>query len=341
MNRQSGLLVMLALLLAASPALACEPRQEVDPCTGRPRTAPAAPALLGGPPGAPAADSAPAEPVAEPPAAAPEPEAAGTPQEEVRPETPARALTPVDTADAERNRAALRLGRLARGVRSGPAASLTVPTGLGASAGEAFAGIGFQARTRYTRNSDAGGVVGMGFGNARDVALEVALSSYSTFRSAPFTTGGLSFRLHRLMGDRLGVAAGWENALAWGGQDAESSVYAAATGLVSLRDDPRTPLSSLALTLGAGNGRFRREADDRAGRQTVNLFGAVGLRVLEPVSLVADWTGQDMAAGVSVTPIPRVPLVVTAGAADLTGSAGDGARFILSVGFGIAVPWRL
>ncbi len=60
----------------------------------------------------------------------------------------------------------------------------------------------------------------------------------------------------------------------------------------------------------------------------------------EPLSVVADWTGQDLNAGISATPVPRVPLVVTAGAADITGSAGDGARFILSVGYGVAVPWR-
>jgi hypothetical protein len=335
MHRFPGLLVLLALLAAAPPAFACTQvqEQEIDPCTGRPRVV-AAPL-----PGDPVTD-APAPGAPEAPDATPAggPPPADTARSEV---PPPRSATEVDTASAERFREALGLGRLSRGVRSGPAASLSVPTGLGAQAGEVFVGIGFQARTRYTDDADAGAVLGVGLGDARTLALEVALSSYSTLRSVPFETGGVSARLHRVVGEELGVAAGWENLLGWGDLDAQSSLYVAATRLLRLRDDPRAPLSSVALTLGAGNGRFRSEADDAAGRESVNVFGAVGVRVLEPLSLVADWTGQDLNAGVSLTPLPRVPLVVTAGAADLTGSAGDGARFILSVGFGFAVPWRL
>jgi hypothetical protein len=37
---------------------------------------------------------------------------------------------------------------------------------------------------------------------------------------------------------------------------------------------------------------------------------------------------------VSVTPTRHLPLVLNAGLADLTGSAGDGTRFILSAGLG-------
>jgi hypothetical protein len=320
MHRLTGSAAFAALLLAA-PAFACEAQQEIDPCTGRPYPTAVAP-----PDTTPAPPEVPVEPQPEP-----------TP----KPLPPPRDTASVDTASADAFRARLRLGRQARGVRAGPAASLTVPTGLGASGGEAFVGVGFQARTRYTRSGDAGAVAGIGFGDARKAALEVAVSSYSTFRSAPFTTGGVSARVHRLFGEQTSAAVGWENLATWGRSDAQPSVYLAATRLLRLREEPRDRLSAAALTLGVGNGRFRREADDLAGRQTVNVFGAAALRVLEPVSLVADWSGQDLAAGLSVTPLPRVPLVVSAGAVDLTGRAGDGARFILSVGYGIAVPWRL
>jgi hypothetical protein len=72
----------------------------------------------------------------------------------------------------------------------------------------------------------------------------------------------------------------------------------------------------------------------RNDRKTANVFGALGLQVAEPVSVTADWSGQDLFAGVSVAPARRVPLVITAGFADLTGSAGDGARFVLATGLG-------
>ena len=65
-----------------------------------------------------------------------------------------------------------------------------------------------------------------------------------------------------------------------------------------------------------------------------NVFGSVGLRVVEPVSVIADWTGQDLTLGTSIAPFRNFPLVITPAVADVTGNAGDGARFILGVGFG-------
>jgi hypothetical protein len=360
--RHAAPFLVLGVLLVGDPAFACV-QQEVDPCTGRPvgRAAPGqrgpAPADTAPPPPAveapePAAGAAgPAEPappagppggpvpggpppgVAVPPAARPHPE--GEPVPVRIPPTPA------DAPRAEEHRAALRLaiGRYDRGLRAGPAGSLSVPTALGVSSREAFVGVGFQSRTRYTRDSDGGVVIGVGVGRTGTLAAEVALTSYSTLRGAPYETGGLSVKLHRQVAEDLHAAAGWENLARWGGSDAQSSPYLAATRLFPLRRDPRASLSAAALTLGVGGGRFRSERDDAAGRRTANAFAAAGVRVLEPLSIVADWTGQDLAAGVSLTPIRRVPLVLTVGGLDLTGSAGDGARLVASLGYGLAVPW--
>jgi hypothetical protein len=90
----------------------------------------------------------------------------------------------------------------------------------------------------------------------------------------------------------------------------------------------------VAATLGVGGGRFRSEDDVEDDRQTANVFGAIGVQLLEPVAVTADWNGQDLFAGVSVAPLKHVPFVVTAGLADITGSAGDGARFIVSAALG-------
>jgi hypothetical protein len=248
--------------------------------------------------------------------------------------------TATDPRAAARNRAALRLGLgpLGDRVRLGPAASVSVPTALGVDAGEMFFGAAYQGRTRYTDEDDAAAVVGLGLGTRRVVALEMALTTYSTFRSAPFETGGLSLKLHRSLGGQTSVAVGWENALLWGGSDDDGSVYAVASRLVNLRDNPAAPFSTGVVTLGVGNGRFRFEEDDAEGRETANVFGAVGVRVAAPLSVVADWTGQDLNAAASITPAPRLPLVVTVGLADITGSAGDGARLIFSLGYGLAFP---
>ncbi|WP_051038928.1 hypothetical protein [Chamaesiphon minutus] len=94
-------------------------------------------------------------------------------------------------------------------------------------------------------------------------------------------------------------------------------------------DDINQPFSRLALTAGVGSGVFlpfeRNASLDRGG---LNVFGSVGVRVARPVSAVVEWTGSDLAAGVSVAPFDNFPLVITPAVRDITG-AGDGARFIL------------
>lgn len=216
-----------------------------------------------------------------------------------------------------------------------PAASLSSPIAFGVQMGEGFAGFAYQARTRYTHIDDGAAAIGIGLGDRRYVALEVAVTSYSTVRGGgPLETGGVSFKAHHSFNDEWGLAAGWENAINWGGSDAGNSPFAVATRVFRLKADSRAPLSAVAASLGVGAGRFRSEDDVAADKKTVNVFGSVGVQVAEPVSAIADWTGQDLYAGVSVAPLRRVPLLINAGFADITGNAGDGARFIISAGVG-------
>ena len=63
-------------------------------------------------------------------------------------------------------------------------------------------------------------------------------------------------------------------------------------------------------------------------------FGSVGVRVLQPVSVIAEWTGQDLLLATSVTPLRNQNVAFTAGFADVTGTAGDGARFIIGGSLG-------
>lgn len=244
----------------------------------------------------------------------------------------------IDPRAAKRNRDALRLGLSELGDRKrlGPAASVSVPTAFGVDGGEMFFGVAYQGRTRFTDEDDAAAVIGIGIGTRRAVAVEAAVTTYSTIRSYPLETGGLSVKVHRALPAQTSVAVGWENAVTWGGSDDDGSLYGAVTKLMTLRAEPDAPFSSAVFTLGLGNGRFRFEDDDRDDRQTVNLFAAAGARVTPQVSLVADWTGQDLNAAASLTPLRHIPVVVTVGLADLTGTAGDGARFILSLGYGLA-----
>jgi hypothetical protein len=228
----------------------------------------------------------------------------------------------------------------ARGHWIAPAITLGIPSGFGADWADAWVGAGFQHRTRLEDRPDGGLVAGFGLGDARRaLGLEVAVSQFGTFRSC--CRGGVSLKVHRLVAPwAASVAVGVENGLTWGhmqgssdATDAGRSVYAAASKLVRLRQDASYPLGSVTLTAGVGTGRFRTEHQILNGTDTVNPFGGFSLRLAQPASLLAAWTGQDLDAGISVTPIRRVPLVITPGAADLTTTP----RFILGVGYGFSL----
>ncbi len=215
-----------------------------------------------------------------------------------------------------------------------PGSSLTSPTAFGAQFGDLFAGASYQSRTRFVNQDDGGLVFGFGLGERRTVGLEVAVSSFSTFRQGFFENGGVSFKLHRLLSNDMAIAFGVENAITFGSPDGGSSVYGVVSKVFPLQNDSTKPFSSVTMSVGLGGGRFRSERDVQRGIDSVNVFGSVGLRVIEPISLIADWTGQDLTIGTSIAPFRNFPLVITPAVADITGNAGDGARFILGVGFG-------
>jgi hypothetical protein len=88
------------------------------------------------------------------------------------------------------------------------------------------------------------------------------------------------------------------------------------------------------LTVSSDQGRFRSIAQDvidRAGRN--NVFGNVAINLAEPVNIFAEWTGEDLNAGVSLVPFRRIPLVITPALVDLTHKASDRTRFNLGAAY--------
>ncbi|MEH2111968.1 hypothetical protein [Nostoc sp.] len=134
--------------------------------------------------------------------------------------------------------------------------------------------------------------------------------------------------------NNLAIAVGVENAATFGSPDGGSSVYGVVSKVFQLKNDITEPFSTVTVSLGLGGGRFRSEYDVQKGIDSVNVFSSVALRLAEPISLIADWTGQDLTIGTSIAPFQNIPFVITPAVADITGNAGDGARFILGFGFG-------
>jgi hypothetical protein len=217
--------------------------------------------------------------------------------------------------------------------QASPALSIVIPTGFGADNNTGFISATYQNRTRYTDVSDGSLGIGVGLGDARkSVGVEVSYAIASFGGSRDFGSGGFNVKVHRQLQNDFAVAAGWNGFLNLGGRnDFEQSLYGAVTKVFRTRDDINLPFSRVAVTAGLGNGQFRSEDAVAKGENNINVFGNVAVRVAEPVSLIAEWSGQDLGVGLSVAPFKNIPLVITPAVRDIIG-AGNGPRFVLGSG---------
>jgi hypothetical protein len=219
-----------------------------------------------------------------------------------------------------------------------PSGSISTPSAFGANFGQIFGGFGFQSRTRFTNQADGGLALGVGLGEPQKiVGLDVTLAILSLFGDNA-GRGSFSFKIHRSLPEGFAVALGFENAIRWGETDAGSSIYGVVSKFFQLTETTKEPFSQLTLSLGVGGGRFRSEGAIEDGVNSLGVFASAGLRIVEPVSAIVEWSGQDLNAGISLIPFPKVPLTVNLAGADLTGNAGDGARFVMSIGYNYFFP---
>lgn len=217
--------------------------------------------------------------------------------------------------------------------QASPALSIVIPTGFGADNNTGFISATFQERTRFGDVSDGGLGIGIGLGDARKaVGVELSYTAASFGGSRDFGAGGFNVKVHRQLGNDWAVAAGWNGAINIGGpNDFEDSLYGTVTKVLKTREDINTPFSRVAVTAGVGTGQFQSASAIAEDKDGVNVFGNVALRVAKPVSVIAEWSGQDLGVGVSIAPFKNIPLVITPAVRDIVG-AGDGPRFVLGTG---------
>lgn len=210
-----------------------------------------------------------------------------------------------------------------------PALSIYIPVGYGLDGWSVWGSGGFQAGVREDTGSVGAGGVGVGLGDAKKyVGLELG---YTFVDSDDFGEGGFSGKLHRRVGDNASIAFGWNGFANIGRNDFEHSIYGVGTYIFKLTRSLDSAFSRLALTVGGGNGQFRSNVDRDQFENGANIFGNLALRVIRPVSLIAEWTGQDLAVGLSIAPFKNFPFVITPAVRDVTGS-GYEPRFVLGAG---------
>ncbi|HAA29408.1 MAG TPA: hypothetical protein DCE56_19045 [Cyanobacteria bacterium UBA8553] len=178
----------------------------------------------------------------------------------------------------------------------------------------------------------AGGI-GVGLGDAQK-ALGVELSYALETTDDSFGEGGFNAKVHRLLGRDASIAAGWNGFLNIGRNDFEQSKYGVITKVFRTKDSLDEAFSRVAVTVGVGDGQFRSNGAVAVGDNNINVFGNVAVRVVRPVSFIAEWTGQDLGLGLSIAPFRNFPFVITPAVRDLAGG-GEDPRFV--VGAGMAV----
>ncbi len=232
----------------------------------------------------------------------------------------------------EPKRIPLRIPLPRKPYRASPSITIINPSAYGASWGSYGIGFGFQERARFTNQSD--GVIGLGFGlgNPRkNVGAQIGISLVDV--SSPIRDGAVNLKLHRRLPKDFSVALGVQGITTWGTTDGGSSVYGVTTKRFKLRKNRTKAFSELYATIGLGGGQFRSESDIDNGNETVGVFSSLGLKIIEPVGFVAEWTGQDLTIGIPFVLSRSLPLVIVPAITDVTGTAGDGTRVVVGAGY--------
>ncbi len=227
-----------------------------------------------------------------------------------------------------------------------PATGVTTPSAFGANWGDIFVGAGYQNNlpAAIAPPGDGNSTVygaGIGLGNARDfVGLEASYTAAgTTVADSPperlRQRGGVNFKLHKLLGENVAIAAGWENAIRNGytaANDPKDTYYGVVTGIL-----PVSETSNFTASVGAGNGRFRNFDDLTVDNNTVNIFGGLGFRFSENIAVAADYNGRNFSVALPLTVKlgDSVGLQVTPALLDVAGDQNTGPKSRFAIGGGL------
>ena len=211
-----------------------------------------------------------------------------------------------------------------------PGISFGSPVGFGAGWRQVFVGVGGNTIPPGGKQDiDGSASLGMGFGNPyRSLAFEAVVTAISV-HDAFAEDGDVHFKVHHALPFRAGFAVGVEHTGRWGrAQRGSSSTYVAYTQVVDLAPAyPGNPVP-LAINVGLGDERFVDPGENRMG-----VFGSLAIAPLRQLSFIGDWTGRDANAAISIVPLRRWPVVVTAGAINLGERLGNDTEFAGGIGY--------
>jgi hypothetical protein len=194
--------------------------------------------------------------------------------------------------------------------------------------GTVGAGMNFQSTTRLHIISwapDASACVNIGLGNPeRAIGVDMHINIYGVSNKlgekSNFGEGTINLHLSRQIHPQFWVAVGGYDVLGWETSivNALKSYYLAANYRFDLRPQPSSFFSTLYITAGLGNGRFRRDADFDINRSNpFGVFGSLAIQVLKEGHFLVEWSGYGLYTGFSVLPFKKLPFQFIIGGDDL------------------------
>ena len=220
-----------------------------------------------------------------------------------------------------------------------PSYTFGAPSGLVPGFGTVFVGVGGLVNGSSEPRIDGGMSVGGGFGNPIDAIggyAAIEMGSISPSDGGEFDRGQLALGLGHTFADfGLGLSVGFVGLDLWHNSTQneilDPSFYLAVSKLFA------NDIAPVILTAGAGNEAFGTvtEESDHDRKYEIQEFLAAAVYVLPQVSLVADYTSGVTTAGVSIVPLPRIPVVLGLAANDIF-QQDDGINAMITLGFGYA-----
>ncbi|MDX1694680.1 MAG: hypothetical protein R3208_13015 [Ketobacteraceae bacterium] len=205
-----------------------------------------------------------------------------------------------------------------------PGFTLTSPSGLVPSEGVIFGSVAGVTDLPGDGGTDGAASVGAGFGNAQEGiggAVTLGIGSIDPRDGSSFERGTLSVSIGSFNSDKLsGLSIGAQGIPLWDGGDdmPDPSYYAALTQLFPNDTAP------LVLTMGIGtNGyRFLRSQTDDPD-QKAGAFVALAAYVAPQLSVIGDYTSGIASLGVSLVPLPDLPVTIQLSAWDVATYVDD------------------
>lgn len=218
-----------------------------------------------------------------------------------------------------------------------PSVSLMTPTGYTARWGDIYGAFSVNDRTRFGHIADGYAMIGMGIGNpAKWLGLELTLG-FLNVRKLLNSGKGLSVKVGHTFPDGTSIALGKIDCFQWpkNAADTGSSDYISiskAFYLNSTTTNPTNTFDLLIVSLGLGDGQFKSDEKFVNNQAGVGLFGSLGLRVVQPVTVIANWN-HNLHLGLSVAPFRTIPFVATMGFLDILKTQGDGVRYVVGIAY--------